>query len=360
MAGDALTTGNYNVAIGTDTLGADTKGSRTTALGYAALNSQNFTTASNTYNTAVGFQAGLNVTTGSQNTFVGGEAGEAITTGNYNNYFGYNAGTSTTIGDHNVGLGRSALSSNVAGNKSIAIGDNALGNQTSGTSADMYNVAIGHHSGINVTSGVTNTFVGGNSAAGSTLTGSNNTCVGYASGHALTSGSNNLCLGHDAGRATSPSGNITIGSDTICLGDNDINDLFCADTSISSSDSRDKTDVTNFTGGLDWVKALRPVTYKWDKRSWYGNDDNPMGTPDGSKKRNRLHVGFLAQEVLAIEQDHGFADTNDTSLVVRNNLDGNSYGLKYERLVPVLVNAIKELSTKITTLEDEITKLKGE
>jgi hypothetical protein len=28
-----------------------------------------------------------------------------------------------------------------------------------------------------------------------------------------------------------------------------------------------------------------------------------------------------------------------------------SYGMKYERLVPILVNAIKELSVKVTALE---------
>ena len=51
----------------------------------------------------------------------------------------------------------------------------------------------------------------------------------------------------------------------ICLGSNNIQNLFCADTSISSSDSRDKTDIVDFTKGLDWIKALRPVTYRWDR-----------------------------------------------------------------------------------------------
>ena len=31
--------------------------------------------------------------------------------------------------------------------------------------------------------------------------------------------------------------------------------------------------------------------------------------------------------------------------------DGMAYGMKYERLVPILVNAIKELSVKVTALE---------
>jgi len=38
-------------------------------------------------------------------------------------------------------------------------------------------------------------------------------------------------------------------------------------------------------------------------------------------------------------------------LTVNLTEDGKKYGLKYERLVPVLVNAIKELSAKVTALE---------
>ena len=119
-----------------------------------------------------------------------------------------------------------------------------------------------------------------------------------------------------------------------------------SDTSISSSDKRDKTDVTDFTHGLKWIEQLKPVTYRWDKRTWY--DDK---TPDGSKKNARQHIGFLAQDVLAIEQADGFASKKDDMLVVNLNEDDTAYGLKYERLVPVLVNAIKELSAKVKALE---------
>ena len=184
-------------------------------------------------------------------------------------------------------------------------------------------------------------------------TGSYNTLIGgHAPGYEITTGDNNTCIGNNAGRASSPSGSITTGSYTICLGNNSINDLFCADTSISSSDARDKTDVNDFTIGLDWVKACRPVTYRWDKRTWYGTDEEPYGTPDGSKKRNRLHIGFLAQEMLEIEKTHGYGNSKDDSLITINNCDEMSYGIKYERLVPVLVNAIKELSAKVDKLEN--------
>ncbi len=168
----------------------------------------------------------------------------------------------------------------------------------------------------------------------------------------VTTGNNNIGIGHDAGRGNSPSGNITTGSNNVVLGNNDIANLYCADTSISSSDSRDKTDITDFTKGLDWIKALRPITYRWDKRSWYGTgvegaSDEFLGTPDGSKKKSKLNIGFLAQEALAVEQANGYGSSKDEMLIVNLNEDDTAYGMKYERLVPVLVNAIKELSARL-------------
>ena len=109
---------------------------------------------------------------------------------------------------------------------------------------------------------------------------------------------------------------------------------------------------------------MRPITYRWDKRCWYGSgtegaSDEFMGTPDGSKKRTQLHLGFLAQEALAVEQANGYGDSNDNMLICKLTEDEMRYGLKYERLVPVLVNAIKELSTKNDALEARIAALEG-
>ena len=201
----------------------------------------------------------------------------------------------------------------------------------------------------NVTDGHDNTGIG-RDVLSAVTTGEKNTALSTA-GQGITTGQNNMCLGYNAGTSAAPSGSITTGSNNICLGDNGISNLFCADTSISSSDSRDKTDVTSFNIGLAWIEALRPVTYRWDRRTWYGTDAEPYGTPDGSKKRARLHLGFLAQEALEVEKANGYGTSNDNSLILNLTDDGMSYGMKYERLVPILVNAIKELSAKVTALE---------
>ena len=96
-----------------------------------------------------------------------------------------------------------------------------------------------------------------------------------------------------------------------------------------------------------------PVTYRWDRRSWYGDDENGKGTPDGSKKRDKIHIGFIAQEAIEVEKKHGYADKKDNFLIANQDEDeaDPSYGMKYERLVPVLVNAIKELSSENDALK---------
>ena len=242
-------------------------------------------------------------------------------------------------------MGYLALSADTKGYSSVAIGSNAFKSSVD----DTGNTAVGSGSLENCTTNY-NAAVGFNSANVQT-TGYNTTAFGVYAGAEITSGDNNICIGYQAGNSNAPSGSITTGDNNICLGNNNITNLYCADTSISSSDSRDKTDVTSFNIGLNWIEALRPVTYRWDRRTWYGTDDEPYGTPDGSKKRQRLHVGFLAQEALEVEKANGYGNSNDDSLILNLTDDGMSYGMKYERLVPILVNAIKELSTRVKTLE---------
>jgi trimeric autotransporter adhesin len=263
-------------------------------------------------------------------------------------------------GNYNTAIGAFALTANTTGAENTAVGYLALTANTTGAS----NTAVGYQALDANTTGTQNTAVGV-AALTACTTGNYNTAVGISSGQDLTSGSNNLFLGLDAGRSNSPSGSITTGSNNVVLGDNSIANLYCADTTISSSDARDKTDVQDFTHGLNWITQLRPVTYRWDKRSWYagGNcqtEDIINAQPNGAKKRQQLHLGFLAQEELAVETQFGFGTSKDNMLIANLNEDESAYGLKYERLVPILVNAIKELSAKCDSLQAEINTLKGQ
>ena len=307
----------YNIGIGSYAMSQITTGTRNIAIGYHA----NRYGTTNEYNIAIGHEAmQTGVTTGNYNTCIGRSAGNDLTSGGTNVLLGYYAGKNITTGPGNIYLGEEA------------------GYFSQATQTAELNIGIGKYAGSRITSG------------------SINVMLGNWAGRYVTTGTYNILIGSEAGSSSSPSGNITTGSHIICLGNNSTTDLYCNDTSISSSDKRDKTDVTDFTHGLKWVEQLKPVTYRWDKRAWYNeyNEDGTLKTavtPDGSKKRARQHIGFLAQDVLAVEQADGFASKKDDMLVVNLNEDDTAYGLKYERLVPVLVNAVKELSAKVKALE---------
>ena len=176
--------------------------------------------------------------------------------------------------------------------------------------------------------------------------------MGYRAGSALTTGSNNMFLGNDAGITGSPGGAITTGSNEVIIGDENITESHIQVDWTIASDKRDKTDVEDLSIGLDFVKQLKPKTYRWDKRSLYSKDQSI--DPDGSYKADQLDVGFLAQDVDALEKSLGFNDTDKKNLISSVSEDGQMYGLKYSKFVPMLVNAVQELSAEVEQLKSQI------
>jgi len=229
----------------------------------------------------------------------------------YQAYIGF-MGTAPT-GNYNTACGRQSLSSASTGNRNTGLGYQSL-----------YTIGTGDH----------------------------NTGIGYQSLMNNTTGDNNIGLGSASGTSFSPSGKISSQSNIICLGNNDTTTLYCADTTISSSDERDKADITNFEVGLAFIDQLRPVTYRWDRRTWYGTEEEPFGIPDGSKKRDNLRVGLLAQELETVEESYGIKN-----LISNHNEDDTSMGIDYVTLVPALINAIQELSNKVNSLEEDLNSL---
>ena len=353
------TSGSANTALGSHSMVGTVTGSNNVAVGHGALNKN----TSGYNNTVVGRIAGLENLGGHNNTFLGMDAGTNNTSGYANIYAGSGAGKYESTSRDNVAIGWNCFGGERSGgnsnqfNRNTVVGHQALAQQRI-TNGDGENVCLGYRAMYNTqTAAWRNVVIG--FEAGYNNQASKTTFVGTYAGKGYQSGGNTMCLGYNAGTASSPSGNLTNQQDTVVLGDNNISQFYCSDTSISSSDARDKTDITEWTHGLSFINQLKPVTYRWDKRTWYGTDEEPIGTPDGSKKRARLHLGFLAQDALEVEKSFGYASKKDDMLAVNLNEDGSAYGMKYERLVVPLTKAVQELSAEVDALKAKIAALEG-
>lgn len=418
----STTTGDLNIAVGYRALYDNTVGDRNTAIGYEALRDLEPASNADMYNVALGFKAGAPASsgtafTGTANTLLGSFAGSEVTSGGSNVAVGYQAGggdsDSAATGSSNVAVGRAALlkvtsgyenvavgaysmqdittgDNNVAvgmysldditeGTDNVAIGRDALGVMTAGsgsiaigrdslrtanvTSGITYNTAVGTQTGYDLTTGSANSMFG--YAAGRNIEDAvNNTCVGVNAGYAIEGGDNNLMLGKDTGMTGSPGGNIVSANNYIVLGDENIASANIQVDWTVASDARDKTDFTALDLGLDFVKALKPVTYKWDKRSKYGDKtaadyDLNAQTPDGTHKEDWLDIGFKAQEVEALEIAAGYTKDNKTNLVSSHSDDGKQMGLQYTKFVPILVKAIQEQQALIESLTARIAALES-
>ena len=335
------TTGVNNTAIGAASLEANTTGDNNTASGYAALLSN--TTGYN--NTASGASALRNNTTGFNNTASGASALQSNTTGFNNTASGVSALQSNTTGFNNTASGVSALEDNTTGYRNTASGENALGANTTGFN--------------NTASGV------------SAL--SNNTIFSNVGG-----------FGYNAQVS---------GDNQIRIGDTNITSVTCQTN--AWSDERDKADIRDTVLGLDFIKELRPVDYKWDYREDYrpeapatvskpielkedASDEEKAKyaqelaeynaykvnldkwledskwsnlVHDGTHKRTRFHHGLIAQEVKAVIQKTGVDFGGFQDHTIKGGDAVMTIG--YTELIAPLIKAVQELSAKVAELESK-------
>ena len=232
------------------------------------------------------------------------------------------------------------------------------------------NIRMGNSTTMNAISSGTNNAAFGVEALGGCSTGSRNFAYGYAAlyslssggsniamgdatGYNVTSGSNNLLFGQNAGRTGYQSpyqsiAGVTSGSNQIHMGNESHSTARIQISWTVNSDSRDKTDVTPIDVGLDFVKDLNPVTFRWDKRSDYKDR-----TPTGENKLEELTLGFLAQEVEEVEKSYGYDVANKTNLVVDRDVEQDHFGITYEKMIPILTKAIQELEARVKELENK-------
>jgi trimeric autotransporter adhesin len=213
-----------------------------------------------------------------------------------------------TTGCNSVAVGSLALDANTTGNQNTAFGYGSLSANT--TASD--NTGIGHF------------------ALANTTTGCRNTALGRTAGSTVTTGINLTLLGHDAEPSSATATN------EVTFGDTNVATLRAQVTSITAiSDKRDKSNINDLKVGLDFINDLKPVTFDWNMR-------------DGSKKGVK-EVGFIAQDLDEAQQKHGIEEY--LQIVLKNNPD--RLEATQGKLIPILVQAIKELTEKVELLESK-------
>ncbi|WP_442845051.1 hypothetical protein [Leeuwenhoekiella sp. H156] len=155
-------------------------------------------------NTFIGFESGLNNTTGFSNTFLGSLSGTNLETGEHNVFIGVSAGRYAT-GSRNVILG-SAAGVNLTGTANTLIGTSAGRSTTSANS----NTFVGYDTGFGNTTGSNNTALG-RKASQKNQSGSRNVSVGEDAGYSNLNGSNNVVLGYKAGYLNTGGSNVFLG-----------------------------------------------------------------------------------------------------------------------------------------------------
>ncbi|MCX5666864.1 MAG: tail fiber domain-containing protein [Candidatus Omnitrophica bacterium] len=295
------------------------------------------------------------------NTALGSFALLKNSTGAYNTAAGYWALAKNTAGSYNTALGYQALWSNYTGSNNTAIG-----------SGSLYNTGVGSTSlgafALFNNVGADNTAVGSR-ALFSTYTGANNTAAGSSALDHNTIGSNNTVVGEYAlgmnSSASAYEGNVAIGRGSanmveaannklyidvyhftppeilvegdFALNTVKINGPLTTTIGCTSSDRRWKKNIRSIDNALTRLLKLRGVTYEWDIEKYPG-----MGFGPGEK------IGMIAQEVEGVFPQLVATDPKGYKT------------LEYEKIAPILIEAIKEQQARIEEQRLQISLLKAE
>lgn len=338
-SGYTNSTGSDNVFIGSQSGYGNTTGFYNSFFGSGS----GYINSTGSRNSFFGYQAGYNNTDGENNSFFGNTAGQANTTGKYNTFLGSSSGYRNTTGQDNVfvGFGSGVYSVTAWGNTFVG----ALSGQL--TTAG-YNTFVGYGAGGNVTTGGSNLYVGSQTGRYNSA-GSGNTYLGDLAGFSST-GSNNIFIGYRTGPYESASNKLIVGYDNIFLyGDIAEKKLGIGTTSLGSyvlsvngdafatglwvsSDRRFKRNEQSIVNSLERVRSVHGMSYE------FKTGNAAEGRNFGAGKQ----LGFIAQDLQKVFPE-----------LVKE--DGSGYlAVNYQGMIPVLVEAIKELSEEVTYLKTKI------
>jgi hypothetical protein len=130
----------------------------------------------------------------------------------------------------------------------------------------------------------------------------------------------------------------------------------------TSSDQALKTDIADEVKGVDFLKTLRPVTFKWKDTTDEITSEHRAGA--------RFHHGFIAQEVEtalgadatndglwyngyhpAVEEHKDVNPDGDEIVLIEGQDESYNPGLRYLEFMGPIVKAIQELAARVEALE---------
>ena len=154
---------------------------------------------------------------------------------------------------------------------------------------------------------------------------------------------------------TTGTGAFTNGGTNIGTGSYRWGQKYSTSSSISTSDRTLKNTIQSSDLGLDFIKKLNPVSYKFNDgtsgRTHYGLISQDVETVLTSLGKTGVDFGgFCKDKNTRVETK---PDENGEMIDVQIEEEGDTYSLRYEEFIGPLVKAIQELTTKIETLEQE-------
>jgi hypothetical protein len=337
------------------------------------------------YNTMVGFEAGLGLTSGADNTYFGWSAGYNNSTGGDNTFIGYGAGYGVsglnakasntavgtyamyysttagsnvvvgaqagermTTGTYNTVLGNNAHQFNQTGTENTAIGYSAGYGQSGQT--NNYNSFGGAYSAYKITTGGYNS-TWGNQSLYNVTSGANNTAVGYYAGHSITDGSANVFIGYKAGENETGSNTLYIDNSNTTTpligGDFSTNKLFLngnvgigtTNTSSAQLVVGDNIYITNDCSALTFTDRTpypetKEIAYSMVKsfeKSAFGNVVD----------KNKMSPLLLKTATIPVENK----DTREVVMVEEKGRD-------LSMTVSALLEVVKDIDARLKKLED--------
>ena len=374
QAMDAATEGEYNQAFGHGALGSLTTGSSNIAIGDGAADG--FDTESQ--NLAIGIDAlGGSVAGGEYNVAIGNNTLDALTSGDSNVAIGYNAGTAmTTMGQTvcigssaGVGLTTGATAQNVmigytTGYTLTSEGHNTfVGRVADGTATANgceYNSGFGNYVLQKLTTGDQNACYGDFSGF-NISTGYGNTFLGAVSGEDCTVGNHNICVGNDADLSANNESNAIVIGQNIAGSGNDfsfgksgnvVTNDFDTDANWSrASDVRKKRNIHSQGLGLDFINDLRTVRFQWKPSNEFPKEWNDY-SEENTMNLNAIMHGFIAQEVKEALDKH--ASDDDKKFSGWKEGEDGMQNTSREMFVIPLIKAVQELSAQVEELKEKL------